>query len=324
MTLSLGSILDALLLWPLPPQGAEQSEAVDPLYLFIYWLTFIVFWGVIFVMAYFCWRYRRRPGVGPEKSPNHHTALEVTWSVIPLLFVIVIFWWGYRGFLDLAVAPPNAYKIEVTAWQWGWKFRYPNGAETLFNQDGLHVPPGEPVQLVMTSNDVLHSFYVRDFRVKQDVVPGRYTTLWFNAIPGLYKGFCTEYCGTAHSNMNFEVTVHESRAAFDEWLAGRPTGEMDGETVYKSFCQACHTTTADRGVGPGFGGLFGKQETVTRGPTGPEETVTVDEAYLKESILVPEARVVKGFPNAMIGQDFGSRLKPVEIDNVIEFIKKQK
>lgn len=191
------------------PVGASTiAGSVDQMLAVINWICYFFFALVVVLMVYFAWKYRVRSNSHRFRmdGPVHNTPLELTWTIIPLLLCVVIFFMGFRGYLDFSQPPKNSYDIDVTAVKWAWTFKYPNGAQS----DDLYVPAGRPVRLVMRSNDVLHSLFIPAFRVKRDVVPGRYTHLWFQSDPvtGMDEGyhlFCTEYCGTGHSNMNLSL-----------------------------------------------------------------------------------------------------------------------
>jgi len=198
----------------LPRQGSTVASEIDASWGIVYWLSVFFFALITFLLVYFIVRYRARPGYRMGDSPEHNTPLEVFWSVVPTLIVIYLFWIGYKGYLNMATPPQNAYEVLVNGQKWNWLFTYPNGHV----DPELHVPVDTPVRLVMTSSDVIHSFYVPDFRIKRDVVPGRYNKLWFEAVePGTHDVFCAEYCGTNHSTMLAKLVVHQ-RADFDKWL----------------------------------------------------------------------------------------------------------
>ncbi len=255
----------------LPEQASTLAPGIDFAFMAITWLCYVFFVGIVIAMVYFCWKYRQRGNDVNYQAdaPTHNTPIEVTWTVVPLLLVIAIFFMGFKGFLDLTTPPKDSYEIKVTAQQWGWNFKYPNGADS----DDLIVPAGQPVKLVMKSNDVLHSLYIPDFRVKKDVVPGRYSYLWFQAdeatgFPsspqdvntGHYL-FCTEYCGTDHSNMNRMVYVLNPDAfeAWEEeqarWLDDVPDEDLwavAGPRLYAK-CASCHSVDGSANTGPSWG-----------------------------------------------------------------------
>jgi cytochrome c oxidase subunit II len=301
----------------LPEQASAGAPGVDRLFSFIFWLSLFFFALIIVLMVVFVVRYRRREGVEPEPSPAHNTALEITWTGIPLLLVMVIFAWGFKVYLDTNVAPANAYEVQVTGQKWKWLFTYPTGHV----DDNLHVPVDQPVRLVMTSEDVIHSFYIPAFRIKHDVVPGRYSTLWFKATkPGEYQVFCAEYCGTGHSDMLAKVIVHEP-GGFEKWMdeVGNMFKSMTpvqvGEKLYRvRGCAQCHSIDGKAGVGPTFQGVFGHQVPLKGGAT-----VVADENYVRESILEPQAKIVAGFEPVM--PTFKGKLNDREITAVIEFLK---
>jgi cytochrome c oxidase subunit 2 len=321
-TRALGSLMSGAIstddgtFW-LPRRGSDFASQVDFNFGLVYWISVFFFALVTFLMVFFAVRYRQRPGHEPEKSTSHNTPLEVLWSVIPTLIVIVLFWSGYKTYLNMTVAPQNAYEVLVTGQKWNWLFTYPNG----YIDSQLHVPVDTPVKLTMTSEDVIHSFFVPDFRIKRDVIPGRYTRLWFTAIEtGDYDILCTEYCGTNHWNMLSKLVVHE-RAEFDSWLeeasdflSKMPPAEA-GELLYNMRgCKQCHSVDGTPGIAPSFLGKFGSEEKLLTG-----ETVVVEENYIRESIVDPQARIVAGFDPVM--PTYQGRLKDEEITAIIEYMK---
>jgi cytochrome c oxidase subunit II len=302
----------------MPTKASTTAQDVDWVFYLIYGISVFFFALITFLMTLFVIRYRRtRSRREAEASPAHNTALEVTWSVIPTIIVIGIFWMGFKVFLDIATPPANAYEILVTGQRWSWEFTYPNG-----HVDGtLHVPVDTPVQLVMTSEDVIHSFFVPAFRVKRDVVPGRYTKTWFEATrAGEYDIFCAEYCGTNHSTMLAKVVVHPP-GDFETWLAEasdfleRMSPAEAGERLYISRgCAQCHSVDGRPGIGPTFQGVFSHEVVLRDG-----SRVLADEDYLRESILEPNAKVVAGFDPVM--PTYQGRLSDREITAIIEYIK---
>ncbi|MFN9076116.1 MAG: cytochrome c oxidase subunit II, partial [bacterium] len=201
------------------PVGASNFAAeVDWVFHFINYINYFFFVLVVGIMVYFVWKYRQKGREVYARGPNHNLPLELGWTILPTIIVVVIFFFGFKGYVSMRTVPADAYQIDVTAQQWSWQFKYPNGATS----PDLYVPAGKPVKLVMRSNDVLHSLYIPDFRVKQDVVPGRYTTLWFQADQPtegdkFHWLFCTEFCGVGHSNMNRKVYVLPE-GDFDSWV----------------------------------------------------------------------------------------------------------
>jgi cytochrome c oxidase subunit 2 len=308
--------------WWKPIQASAHASAVDGLFNFILYLCIFFFVLIIGAMVYFIVKYRRK-GNGPERtSPikGNHT-LEIVWSVIPGILLVLIFVWGFKDWLAIAVVPANAMEVRVTGQKWNWTFTY--AKEGIVSPD-LVVPAGQPVKLVMTSKDVLHSFYIPDFRIKRDVIPGKYTVLWFDpAEEATHQIYCTEYCGTEHSNMLSKVKVLSS-AKYEEWIAnggeeggssGVPLAEKGKRLYEQRGCVACHSVDGSRKVGPTWQGLFGKPHQFADGST----LASVDENYLRESILVPGAKVVAGYANVM--PSYQGQLNDKQIESIIEYIK---
>ena len=302
----------------MPVQASTGAPAVDRLFFFILWLSVAFFVLIVGLMVLFVVRYRRRAGrTAPDASPSHNTALELTWTIIPLILVIVIFAWGFKVFMDMSTPPGNAYEVLVTGQKWKWLFTYPNGHV----DENLHVPVDTPVRLVMTSEDVIHSFYVPAFRMKKDVVPGRYTKAWFRANKtGEYQVYCAEYCGTSHSDMLSMVVVHEP-GGFESWLDKAadflntmPPAEAGAKLVAQRGCAQCHSVDGRGGIGPSLKGVFGHQVQLVSGPP-----LVADEDYIRESILEPQARVVAGYQPVM--PTYKGRLKDAEITAIIEYLK---
>ena len=304
----------------LPPPDSTTAGSVDALFYFVLWVSVFFFFLIVGLTVFFVIRYRERPGVTPEKSVNHNTALEITWSVIPLIIVIVIFYWGFVGYLDMRVPPRNAYEIQVIAQKWSWLFKYPNSHV----DTDLHVPVDQPVRLIMRSKDVIHSLFIPDFRVKMDIVPGRYTKTWFRATaPGQHTLVCTEYCGTGHSDMLTSVIVHEP-GQFAVWLedavkfAENMSPADRGQMLYRRHgCQGCHSIDGTEKAGPSFKGIWGEtHEFSNASPT------VVDENYVRESVLDPSAKVRQGRKDQM--NSYKGSLTDDEIDSIIAFIKSLK
>lgn len=302
----------------LPPQASTVAPAVDSLFQFIFWVSAFFFLLIVGLMLAFVIRFRKRPGYQKASdAPTHNTFLELTWSGIPLVLVMVMGVWGFKVFLDINTPPANAYEIQVTGQKWKWLFTYPNG----YVDEALHVPVDQPVRLVMTSEDVIHSFFVPAFRIKKDVVPGRYTKLWFRATkPGKYQVFCAEYCGTGHSDMLTSVEVHEP-GGFERWLEAAsnllntlPPAEAGRRLYQTRGCSQCHSTDGTGGIGPTFKDLFGHEVALRGG-----ERVVADENYLRESILEPMSKIVAGFEPVM--PTYKGRLKDQEITAILAYIK---
>lgn len=303
----------------LPPERSTTAPYVDNAFYFIYWVSTFFFVLIVTLMVLFVIRYRRRPGVGPLPSPSHNTKLEVLWIVVPLGLVSVMFYLGFSGYMNLRFVPANAYEIRVDAQKWKWLFTYPNG----YQDDNLHVPVDEPVKLTMTSKDVIHSLFIPAFRVKQDVVPGRYTTMWFQATePGEYDLECAEYCGTSHSEMLAKVIVH-APGGLEAWLVeaekkfqSLPPVER-GRDIYLKRCAVCHSSDGTPKTGPSFKAIYGHSVKFNDGT----ET-TVDDNYIRESIVDPSAKIVAGYPDQM--PVFKGQLSDNQITAIIEYIKSLK
>jgi cytochrome c oxidase subunit 2 len=304
----------------LPVAGSAYARQVDDLFIFITFLSAFLFLLVTGLLAVFLVRYRRRrPG---EVTPHivENFKLEVVWTVIPLALVTVVFFWGFVSFMQATVAPADALEIQVTAKRWLWEFEYPNGTRTI---NEIHVPIGKPVKLVMSSQDVIHSFFVPSFRLKTDVLPNRYTELWFTPTSeGLHTLFCAEYCGRGHSDMSGRIWV-DSEAKYQEWLEkGDPTSQSMplaqlGALLYTNRgCATCHSLDGSRGQGPSFKGIFGQQHRMTDG-----KSFLVDENYLRNSILQPQTEIREGYEGIM--PTFQGVLRDREILALIEFIKSQ-
>lgn len=306
------------------PEGASTfAPQIDGVFNFILWVCIVFFALIVGLMAWFLVKYRRRDNYDGEESPSHSTFLEVSWSVLPFLIVCYMFYEGMVGYMDMKSPPAEAYEIKVRAKKWAWDFTYPNGHIT----NELHVPMGTPIVLTMQSDDVLHSLFVPVFRVKMDVVPGRYTKLWFIATrespPEGFDLECTEYCGTKHSEMLAKVFVHPDRASYDKWLEvdsdpfrTRTPVEVGKLYYERRGCVQCHSNdpAKTKKTGPAWWGIYGEEHEFTDGTKGP-----VDENYIRESILKPTAKVVKGYAGNM--PSFAGQLKDRDIDAIIEYIK---
>jgi cytochrome c oxidase subunit 2 len=305
----------------LPKASSTNAQQVDQAWGVVYWIDVVFFVGVIGALIYFVVKYRRRREGEKTSTLAHNTALEIIWTVVPTLLLGVLFVTGLRGFANAHVAPANALEIRVTGAKWFWTFTYPNGTIT---QNELIVPKDQPVKLILSSQDVVHSFFIPEFRIKQDAVPGMYTTMWFQATEEKEVVVeCAEYCGTSHSDMLANIVV-KSEPAFKAWLdaAGDPgkgkTPVEFGQILFqKKNCFTCHSTDGSRLVGPSFKGIWGRKEEFEGGGSA-----SVDENYIRESLLDPNAKVVKGYPAAM--PTYKGLLKDKEIDALIAYLKSVK
>ncbi len=302
----------------LPTAGTELSHEVDKMFNFIHLLS--LFFGLLIVIAFvlFSILYRRKQNQDAKAVSHHNSWLEFTWSFIPFLIFMFMFGWGWVVYNKMRTPYKKALEIHVYGQMWNWDYVYKNGKKTAGT---LYVPVNTPVKLVMSSRDVIHSFYIPAFRIKQDVLPGRYTALWFKAIKkGLFNVFCTEYCGTGHYSMTAKVHVM-SLKDWEKWLATDPyeglTIVQMGEKVFQGRCTACHQTGRQKMIGPGLGGLFGSLRKFENG-----NSVKADENYIRESVLNPSIKIVEGFSNQMT--PFAGLLQEEEMTALVEYIKSLK
>ena len=300
-----------------PERASTMAGRVDALYFFLIGIT--VFFSLLIagLIVYYAVKYRRRAPDEIGATIHGGLLLEVVWSVIPLLITMVIFVWGASVFFAMARPPDGALNIYVVGKQWMWKFQHLDGQREI---NELHVPLGRAVKLTMTSEDVIHDFFVPAFRVKADVLPGRYTTIWFEpTVPGRYHLFCAEYCGTKHSGMIGQVVVM-GPSEYQTWLSGgAPEGSLAsaGAKLFADLaCNTCHRPDA-QGRGPVLEGLFGATVALHDG-----ETVVVDEAYLRESILTPSAKITAGFQPIM--PTFQGLVTEEQLLELVEYIKSLK
>lgn len=291
---------------------ATYSKDVDFLFMSIWWLSVVCFLGLMSLMVFFVIKYRRRPGVPAMQSKAHNTPLEIAWTVIPTIIFVFIFFGGFYAYAKQHVAPGNSLKIDLTAKKWNWNLIYPNGASSteLTRLNGVDVPifmipEDTPIELQMTSTDVIHSFWVPDFRMKIDVIPNRYTNYWFQAEP-LKEGetsrdhwvFCAEYCGDNHSEMGAILRV-VSKEDFAKWLKEPFDGAMPladvGKVLYGTKgCASCHSVDGSANTGPTWKDLYGSDSTYADG-----STATMDANQIRNSILDPSSQIRQGFTNQM-------------------------
>jgi cytochrome c oxidase subunit II len=277
-----------------PEQASVIAGEVDALFLFLVGITAFFSAGIALTLVLFAIRFRRRTEHDRPGEIEGSLALELTWSIIPFLLTIVMFVWGARVFFHINRTPDDAMTVSVVGKRWMWKLQHPTGQREI---NELHVPVGRPVRLTITSEDTIHSFFVPAFRIKKDAVPGRYNTAWFKATKtGTFHLFCAEYCGTEHSRMIGRVVVMEPDS-YQTWLAGGPAPESPvkaGEKLFTELnCITCHRPDS-AGRGPVLNGIFGRPVALASG-----ETVVADEAYIRESILNPSARVTAGYQPVM-------------------------
>lgn len=324
------------------PQGTQVAAQWDHLYQFLVGLSVFFFILVVGGMLYLAIKYRKANAPKSKYITGNH-ALEVIWTIVPTVLLLVIFVWGYKVYRNMTQAPGGSYEVRVLARKWSWQFQYPDGRSSL---NVLYVPTDKPVKLIMTSQDVIHSFFVPNFRIKQDAVPGMFTTVWFEAtIPGKHQVFCTEYCGDGHSLMLARVVALDEQMWLD-WNEGKtideaslpaigvggvallgaesPTSSGGGALAEKGKaltqskgCVACHSDDGTPKVGPSYKGLWGAQAELTDG-----SKVERDENYLRESILQANAKVVKGFAPTM--PPYQGMVNEEELGAIIAYIKSLK
>jgi cytochrome c oxidase subunit 2 len=297
-----------------PDSASTMASRVDALYFFLIAIT--VFFSLLIagLIVTYAVKYRRRRDDAIGANIRGSMALEVAWTIVPLMIVLVIFVWSASVFFAMSRPPDETIAIYAVGKQWMWKFQHLDGQREI---DELHVPVGRAVRMIMTSEDVIHDFYVPAFRVKADVLPGRYTSVWFQPTrPGRYHLFCAEYCGTKHSGMIGQVVVMDP-AEYETWLSGGvPEGSLAsaGAKLFQDLaCNTCHRPDA-QGRGPVLEGLFGKSVTLQSG-----ETVTVDEEYVRRSILTPSAQVAAGFQPIM--PTFQGLVSEEQLLELVEYIK---
>ncbi|WCL51378.1 cytochrome c oxidase subunit II [Leptospira sp. GIMC2001] len=306
----------------MPVAGTDIAVEVDTFYAFLLWASLVSFIILIGGMTWFLVRYKRVSEDQKSAYITHNNLAEFLWSFIPLVILLVIFYWGWVLFEKLRTPPEMvSEEIHVTAMQWAWEYKYKNGKTiNSLSKESLNVPVGKPVKIILTSKDVIHSFSIPAFRVKQDAIPGRFTEIWFEAKEvGNYIVFCTEYCGTSHSNMMIRLNVMEPEA-YVAWYHGEESVGSEsladvGKKLYlNKACASCHSVDGSRIVGPTFKGLYGQNREFESGAS-----VKADENYLKESILQSGAKIVKGYAPAM--PVYQGQLEEDEVEALIEYIK---
>ena len=301
---------------PLLPESASSfSWKVDALFFYLSGVTVFFTLLISATLIFFIIRYRRRtPYEIPRPVAGSHK-LETVWTIIPFVIAMSFFAWGATVYFDQYKPPQNAIEVYVVGKQWMWKLQHATGQREI---NELHVPVGRKVKLIMTSEDVIHDFFVPAFRTKTDVVPGKYTVLWFEATKtGTYHLFCAEYCGMNHSGMIGSVIAMEPRD-FDNWLSGNTgatTPAAAGQQLYQTLgCASCHGANGEGGRGPSLAGVFGKQQPLASGGT-----VVADQDYLRESIINPQAKLVAGFGPIM--PTFQGQITEDQLVQLLAYIK---
>lgn len=300
-----------------PEQASTMAPRVDQLYFFLLGVSVFFATLILILIIAFAVKYRRRSDDEQPRPISGNLGLEILWTLVPLSLTLVMFVWGARLFFITFYPPTDALEINVVAKQWMWKVQHAEGRSEI---DELHIPTGRPIKLIMTSQDVIHDFFVPAFRVKNDVLPGRYTTLWFEATkPGAYRLFCSQYCGTQHSGMIGHIIALEP-AEFQTWLSGGAAAvsmATAGENLFRKLgCISCHAAN-DSGRGPSLAGLLGKAVRLQSGAT-----LTADENYIRESILEPQAKIVAGYPSIM--PTFKGLISEDGIMQIIAYLKSLK
>lgn len=300
-----------------PEQASAHAVSVDWLIASFGAMVWLLTLPVFVFMILFVWRYRRTQTVNREHAPTHNMWVELSWSGIPFILTIIFYIWATSLYADLRAAPANPLTINVVAKQWMWKFQHPEGPREINN---LHVPAGQPVKLVMTSQDVVHSLYFPALRIKEDVVPGTYTMLWFNANkPGRYPLRCAEFCGADHSTMGGALIVMDG-ADYTEWLDQRqgehnnPAPAEQGARLFRqNGCAACHNRS-NNAFAPALTGLFGTPVSLSGGAK-----MIADERYLRRAIMLPNAEVVMGYRPIM--PSYANTFDEEQINALIAYLK---
>jgi cytochrome c oxidase subunit 2 len=293
-----------------PDDASNWATPVDRLLTYLVLVSAFFTLLIFLLIVFFSIRYRRRRPDEVPPATRSWIVLELTWIFIPILLVAVMFFWGAALYASMRRPAGEALTINVYAKQWMWKLQHPDGSREI---NELHIPVGRPVRLVMTSDDVIHDFSVPAFRIKQDVLPQRFTEQWFIATrPGVYELMCAEFCGTLHSHMRGRVIAMQPEE-YEQWLAGLTPAEapaLVGERLFRSYgCVQCHGQIA-----PTLAGVYGSSVMLADGTTVP-----ADDAYLRESILNPSAKVVAGFPPVM--PTYTARVTTEQLDDLIQYIK---
>ena len=303
-------MFDNFPLWP--DRASSVAGNVDALFIFLLIVGGLMTLLIFGCLIYFAARYRYRRGVLAEQIEGS-LPLELTWTIIPMFVFVAIFLWGAVVFFQERTPPRDATEVYVVAKQWMWKLEHAEGQREI---NELHVPVGRDVKLIMTSQDVIHSFFIPAFRLKQDVIPGRYTVLWFRATkPGTYHLFCSQYCGTQHSGMVGSIIVQEP-AQYQAWMNNSSTTPLSGtgEQVFAQLgCATCHRSDATS-RGPALAGVFGSPVKLQDG-----RTVTADEDYIRESILDPGAKIVSGYKPVM--PTFQGLVSEEQLNSLVAYVK---
>lgn len=298
----------------LPASASTIAASVDAVFLVVFLVTAGVAGAIFVLIAFFAIRYRHGSAADRSRPPANNRPLEIAWVVTPLVVFLALFAWAAREYVRIYRPPPDAMRVFVVAKQWMWKLEHPNGKREI---DELHVPVGRPVRLIMTSQDAIHSFFVPAFRIKQDLVPGRYTSLWFTATrAGVYHLFCAEYCGADHAMMGGRVVAMEP-AQFARWLEeGSPVAGLAarGFELFRRYgCSGCHAAGSTVHA-PALEGLLGRRVQLSDG-----RSLLADEVYVRDSILLPRKDVVAGFDGIM--PSFAGQMSEEDLMAIVEYIR---
>lgn len=336
-------------LW-FPEPASTFADNVDWTFSMILWVSLLFFVGIVTCLIWFSIRFRKNKGEKAESQKSHNTPLELAWSILPSFLLVWMFVQGSLSYLDMRTSPDGAYEVNVKAYKWGWLIDYGRGTQ----HPELHLLANEPTKLTMRSDDVIHSLFVPAFRAKKDIIPGRYNVMWFEATKAsekvsdeelakaveetgedswdydkhqftpdgykFYDLYCSEYCGTNHSEMQTVVVVHETREALDAWIKekserGDVSPEAWGKRLYEQRgCMGCHSIDGSKRTGPSFENAYGSNRPLTSG-----EEVLADENYIRESILNPQAKIAAGYPPVM--PSFRGQLSDDDIDSIVAYLK---
>jgi cytochrome c oxidase subunit 2 len=301
----------------MPEKASTFADRVDGLYFYLVGLTGFFTLLISFTIIFFIVKYRRRSQSEVPRPIAGSIKLETLWSVIPFLISMSIFVWATSVYFTQHRVPNDALEVYVVGKQWMWKIQHTTGQREI---NELHIPVGRKIKLIMTTEDVIHDFFVPAFRTKADVVPGRYTTLWFEATkPGRYHLFCAEYCGTNHSGMGGWVTVMEP-TDFDQWLSGGANQEspvIAGQKLFQAQgCVSCHGANGEGGKGPPLIGVFGSKVNLEGGGT-----VEANEEYIRNSIRNPQSQIVDGFRQPLMPAYYREQLSEENLLQILSYIK---
>ena len=311
----LQAILADSFFW-LPKQASTVAKSTDDLFNAILWICVFFFVLVTVLLLALVIKYRHRPGVKRDPAVGHSMTLEMTWTIIPSIIVVFLYYYGFKQYMNLSVEPPNSYEVIATGRMWQWGFTYPNG----YSDPELHVVVNTPVRVILESEDVIHSLFIPAFRVKKDDVPGRYNRLWFQAtVPGEYDIYCAAYCGTNHSTMRTKCVVHSSQEDFDRWMAMAndpsrfPPIEYGKRMYMTQGCAQCHSVDGSKVIGPSWLNLYGMTQEMNDG-----SKVVIDDAFIHGFLPNPVARWPVGYQPVMPPYP---QLKPAQVNGIIAYMK---